>query len=414
MVMLATAGTAARATRGEVCWRGANIPMSSANPWYVQTVFGAVLGPMPDDTLAEMARTAALLPEDLVRQGADGEWHPASSVPDLFDESSSVAGSMVGLASTDSVEPGNSTEPLGERPQPTVDLIASWKAERRHTLEQLGLSSLANESVTDNVASSEGSHESLPDHFVFESPNFESHKAESVATAPPKSPSPSIKRPSLLSQIAPRLQKPETFPQKWDRWKRSLPSWPIGIAGVVVLAMIWWYWPRSTRGIYDRYVEIWKELETRRVDFKDKEGWEEFLERSNAELNETVSWLETQTSSRDQEKQLLLWTGRDCLKPMLKRPRVVNSAAEKQLQQHLKLLGDFYSPTTSTEPRAVHVGAEVKSPVETDPEQSHPGVLIDPSLLRKSEAAPAESGPKDSTESPKHPGALKVGSRKSK
>ncbi len=410
--MLAAAGSPARANCGESYWRGVDIFMSSANSWYVQTVFGAVLGPMADDTLAEMARTAALLPEDLVRDGADGEWRVASSMSDLFDD---TATDFSGNATeepfrlADSVEPDNSTRPFGDLPRPADDLIESWKAERGHTREQLGLSSLADESMTDEVASLDTPDESLPELVV-----FESHNAESAATAEPKLPSPSIKRPSLLSQIAPRPPKQETFPQKWDRWKRSLPSWPIRIACVVVLAMIWWYWPRSSRGIYNRYVAIWNEIETRRIDYNDKEGWEQFLKRSNAELDELVPWLEKRASSRDQAKQWLLWTGRDCLRPMLKHPRMLDTAEEKLLRQYLKLLSDLYSGTTSTEPRATHVGADGQSPAKTDPEQSRPSVLVDPSVLRTSEAASAESGTIVNAASPKSPRALKDGSRKAK
>lgn len=59
---------------------------SSPHHWFVQTDFGALLGPMPDDALAEMARTGALLDRDRVREGSDGEWRLASEVPGLFDE----------------------------------------------------------------------------------------------------------------------------------------------------------------------------------------------------------------------------------------------------------------------------------------------------------------------------------------
>ena len=59
---------------------------SSPHHWFVQTDFGALLGPMPRDALAEMARTGALLVRDQVREGTNGEWRLASDVPGLFDE----------------------------------------------------------------------------------------------------------------------------------------------------------------------------------------------------------------------------------------------------------------------------------------------------------------------------------------
>ena len=59
---------------------------SSPNQWYVQTDFGALLGPMPADALSELARTGALLHRDQVREGSDGVWQLASDLPGLFDE----------------------------------------------------------------------------------------------------------------------------------------------------------------------------------------------------------------------------------------------------------------------------------------------------------------------------------------
>lgn len=67
---------------------------SSVNHWFVQTDFGALLGPMPRDALAEMARTGALLVRDQVREGTDGKWRLASEVPGLFDEQTPSLGLM--------------------------------------------------------------------------------------------------------------------------------------------------------------------------------------------------------------------------------------------------------------------------------------------------------------------------------
>ena len=67
---------------------------SSQQHWFVQTDFGALLGPMPDDALAEMAHTGALLIRDRVREGTDGEWRPAGEVPGLFDEATPQLGLM--------------------------------------------------------------------------------------------------------------------------------------------------------------------------------------------------------------------------------------------------------------------------------------------------------------------------------
>ena len=68
--------------------------MAAAKTWFVQTGFGAVLGPMPEDALREMVRTGALLRSDQVREGAEGEWHPTSEMPGLFDAATSANSPM--------------------------------------------------------------------------------------------------------------------------------------------------------------------------------------------------------------------------------------------------------------------------------------------------------------------------------
>ena len=144
-------------------------------------------------------------------------------------------------------------------------------------------------------------------------------------------------RASFLDQIpdletrSKQLYEPPT--QKWDRWRRSLPSWQIVAGIVVVLFASWWFWPRSSRGIYDRYFAIWEEWKLHRSDdFKDKERWERFLKHTEAELNDTVPWLEKHANATDPQSQLLLFIGRDCLRKMLKQPKQVAPAAVQQLQ----------------------------------------------------------------------------------
>src|SRR5690554_5511968 len=58
---------------------------SSPNQWFVQTDFGALLGPMETAVLTEMARTGALLPKDQVREGPEGAWRSAQELAGLFD-----------------------------------------------------------------------------------------------------------------------------------------------------------------------------------------------------------------------------------------------------------------------------------------------------------------------------------------
>ena len=65
----------------------------------------------------------------------------------------------------------------------------------------------------------------------------------------------------------------------------------------------------------------------------------EFVERSQAKLDELIPWLERRASSEAADWQLMLWIGRDCLRPMLKNPRVRDSNEElkfkKLMARHL-------------------------------------------------------------------------------
>jgi len=139
--------------------------MSSPSNWFVQTGFGAVLGPMPTDALTEMIRTSALIATDLVRNESSAEWEPAGSVPGLFSSSPSElkplsAAHTNPVTATKSSPESHSQQrpdaehtpslPTTKRPivptetvayafnKPTVpepaqelDLVAKWKAERQ-------------------------------------------------------------------------------------------------------------------------------------------------------------------------------------------------------------------------------------------------------------------------------------------
>ncbi|HLQ45539.1 MAG TPA: hypothetical protein VK137_12460, partial [Planctomycetaceae bacterium] len=204
---------------------------------------------------------------------------------------------------------------------------------------------------------------------------------------------PTMRRPSLLSLIEPRPPAPETFAEKCRRWRRSLPTWPIGAVLVIVLLAAWWYWPRQQRGINHRFMTIWTELQSRRTDFKDKAGFDRFVADAQTEVNDLVPWLEKHASAKDREKQLLLYIGRDCLKPMLKKPREVGSAQEKQLEMLFNALEDFYDPLRPVKLSPAPVG-DKNAPTEVaDPEKAASGGSLDPSALRPQPTANADKTP---------------------
>lgn len=389
-------------------------------------MFGAVLGPMPDDALAEMVRTGALIPSDLVRHGPDDEWHPASDIPGLFPESTSPQ--MESGPTAEEIEemtPQISSDgsfilkppkppspvpiaPVQEPAPPSVplplmaslpqraeenDLIANWKAQRGQTREQLTLNSLAHEIEEARDASV---LEPIPDLFADDS----SPDIGELSVEPPRRSK--VERPSFLSLIEPetRGQLGETFAQKCRRWQRSLPTWPIGAAVVLLLIAAWWYWPRSQRGIYDRLTGVWTELKTRRTDFKDKAGWEEFLTQAQSEVDADTQWLEKHASAKDREKQLLLYVARDCLKPMLRKPRELGLDQEKQLVMLLQALEQHYVPGTAQSRSAV---SDKKGPPKktdkqgssknADPEKAESGGILDPAELRRAPDASTSKPP---------------------
>ena len=186
--------------------------------------------------------------------------------------------------------------------------------------------------------------------------------------------------------------RPETARQKWDRWRRSLPSWPIPVAILLVLWMCWTYWPRSQRTIYNRYVAIWAQWQTRRTDFKDSEGWATFLKQTESELDGTVPWLEKHARANDREKLLLLWIGRDCFRKMLKRPREIGTPEEKQLRILLTNLREFYESPN---------GGGLVTGKNADPERPTAAGAFDPNLGR----AETKALPPDTTAAPENSAA---------
>ncbi len=412
--------------------------MSSAKSWFVQTGFGATLGPMPVDALLEMVRTGALLRMDQVRAGDDDEWSLASEIPELVDvftgtstgteqsasesvdelvptvlpssprisskinlipparpvsfESPSVPVEAAVTVATAQpkhvVEPVTVSRGLAEVLVPAIenvsasatappedDLIAHWKSQRIQSKEELGMVSLAAEMT--QAENEDDFAPELPADLL----DDEAEPASLAATNTIPTSHPVSRRPAFLDQIAgledgPR-RRVETSQQKWDRWRRSLPTWPIAVAVLLVLFATWSYWPRSQRAIYERYGTIWAEWKTRRTDFKDKEGWETFLKHTAEELDDTVPWLEQHARATDREQLLLLWIGRDCFRKMLKTPRQIGSPEEKQLQILLTKLREFYESPGSTTLDGGLAGGK-----NADPEQpSGPGAF-DPNAVR--------------------------------
>lgn len=428
--------------------------MSSEKSWFVQTEFGATLGPMPDDALLEMVRTGALLKTDQVRAGHDGQWRLASEFPGLFDvvpatptstersdsqetaetnlilpPSSPPIPSTIHL--TPPTQPANPDPPPNEmeapvtvatfQPQvvtntaadsrdvapmtlPRIDelsanappedhLISAWKSQRSQSKAELGVDSLAAEMTQAEI------EEDFAPELAANLLDDEPVPTSVVAANKRPASRPVASHPAFLDQIAGLEDGPrrptETSQQKWDRWRRSLPTWPIALAAILVLFTTWSFWPRSQRGIYDRYVAIWQEWKTRRTDFKDKVGWDQFLKHTQAELDDMVPWLEKHARSSDREKLLLLWIGRDCFQRMLRQPRQMDSPEEKQLLFLLLSMREFYES-----PGTVTAGGGIAASMDADPEHPIGAGVFDPNTLRSATKTNGTVPPADSDVSP--------------
>lgn len=249
------------------------------------------------------------------------------------------------------------------------ELIKAWKMNRDRSKEDLGLESLA-----DDLTHAEAVEDFAPElpSDLFGDESTVSAREEVPARTTSRS---SRQQPAFLDQVAgleagPR-QPVETNRQKWDRWRRSLPSRPIAVALVVAfLAFVtaWWLWPRSQRAIYDRYVALWSEWKQRRGDLRDKAGWEQFLRHVDAELNDVVPWLQKNTRATDTEKKLLLFIGRDCLKKIRTHPRQQGLPQEKQLESLLAQARELYEPSAKVAPREAFIGAKSVPPKKRAPQ----------------------------------------------
>lgn len=252
------------------------------------------------------------------------------------------------------------------------ELINAWKMNRSRSKEDLGMESLADE-MTQAEAVEDFAPE-LPADLLGGETAVTIDVDEPVSKAARSSP----QKPAFLDQVAglesgPR-QPAETNRQKWDRWRRSLPSRPLMVVSVVVMIAImatWWRWPKSQRGTYDRYVTLWSEWKQRRLNLKDKKGLEDFLRHVDAELNDIVPWLEKNTRATDNEKMLLLFIGRDCLKKIRTQPWQQGTPSEKQLEFLLAQVHELYEPSAPAAPRDAFIGSKSVLP----PKSSSPPAM---------------------------------------
>lgn len=106
------------------------------------------------------------------------------------------------------------------------------------------------------------------------------------------------------------------------------------VAAGLVMALVWWMRPGPEPTIYADYVAIYKELRERQSSPDAQSGWNEFVDRSKAQIDEANPWLEKTAEPGDRERNLLLYIGRD-LRGML------DEAPDAESPHHQRVDGFF-------------------------------------------------------------------------
>lgn len=202
-----------------------------------------------------------------------------------------------------------------------ASLLESWKDQRRETIDRL-LAKVAERkaaAIIESDAKVEARDETSLD-FDEPVPTDGSNTADDSSEL-------------NLASDGTLPDKQETFTELRDRWRRSLPSWPVVIAFVLIVGLVITYWPNSisqSRTIA-RFHATYVKLERLRHHPLDRTGMEDFSKASVAELEVLIPQLTERAGDRDQDSKVLLWMARDCLLPILKSPRNRDSKPERDL-----------------------------------------------------------------------------------
>lgn len=362
---------------------------SSSHHWYVETDFGALLGPMPDDALAEMARTGALLVHDRVRNGIDGEWRPANDVPGLFDEQTPSLG-LLSSTLEDMFAPQmqilspREFAPTKRAPslRPAPNETESSSAETRELAFETDAPLIVPSAVTSPVPEVSELEFELdvpmlaPKEGSGPSPAIEPPMLQEKTLIPEAAPSPSpaksavpasehVEPTDLVSELLSHRETEVALPAPvgWQSSSSPLTGWQptirrsprrlridkqIGVLGAIVAAVLlllvtaWSLWPSQRRDLFENYTAIYKELQQRREDNQDFAGWTEFVARATTQLDESLPWLEARSVPGDREKSLLLYAGRD-LREFVNLPRTARNPHQQRLDVFFQQLQELYN-----------------------------------------------------------------------
>ena len=200
--------------------------------------------------------------------------------------------------------------------------LEAWKRERSERLERLMKIVNERESMAADAARRAAQSET-------ESASAETSADSAAVEAETSTAMPKRAATSSSSSTRRVAERQETWEATLDRWKRSLPDAKAALLLLVLPLAAWWFWPSSDAAIAETYRSMYFQLMELRERPNDKGGMDDFLARSQAELDRIISVLAKRASPNQPDLQWLLWMGRDCLRPMLKEPRRVDSKPER-------------------------------------------------------------------------------------
>ncbi len=216
-------------------------------------------------------------------------------------------------------------------------MLNSWKQERTERLDRLL------KIVTDREAAAREAALAQAESAI----NTASQETVTAEDESDSATKPPIETPP--KQFAP---PPETWKLTLDRWKRSLPDGKAALVLLIVPLAVWWLWPESSGNVGRTYRAMYDELRELRERPNDKTGMEEFVQRSQAKLDQLIPVLERRASPNRPESQWLLWMGKDCLRPMLKNPRLNSSKPELNFKKLLAEWERLNGPSPETSPNS--------------------------------------------------------------
>ncbi|TXT35580.1 MAG: hypothetical protein FD138_1293, partial [Planctomycetota bacterium] len=235
--------------------------------------------------------------------------------------------------------------------------LESWKQERQERLDRL-LKIVAEREAAAEAARVAAQTESPPVAITEEGSTTETETSSPVSPQEDTPKATPVKR---------RTMAPGAWDETLSRWRRSLPH-PLTVLTLLLVPLgAWWFWPSSDTAIAETYSSMYAKLRSLRDRPGDRSGMEEFVTTSQAELDKLIPKLKQRATPKDPDSQLLLWIGRDCLRPMLKSPRTRNTKHEAMLKKLLAQWNESHhiTPTDSTEESSAK--AAIEEPLRSSP-----------------------------------------------